>query len=51
MAIEEVAGHKGIAGRAVFVIGPDREVRYAWYAPDLGTLPEPAGALEAAGQA
>jgi peroxiredoxin len=46
-----VAGHRGIAGRAAFVIGQDRKVRYAWYAPDLGTLPDPAETLAAATRA
>lgn len=42
-----MAGHKGIAGRAAFVIAQDRKVLFAWYAPDLGTLPDPAEALAA----
>lgn len=39
MAIAEIGGYKGVASRAAFLIGTDRRVRYAWYAPDLGTLP------------
>jgi peroxiredoxin len=45
--IEEVMGHRGIAARAAFVVGPGRRVRYAWYAPNLGTLPDPEEALAA----
>jgi peroxiredoxin len=47
VAIDEVAGHRGVHGRAAFVVGPDRRLLYAWYAPDLGTLPDPAAALAA----
>jgi peroxiredoxin len=47
VAVDEVMGHRGIASRAAFIIGPAREVRYAWYAPGLGELPDPEGVLAA----
>jgi peroxiredoxin len=47
VAIDEVMGHRGIAARAAFVLGEGRRVRYAWYAPDLGTLPDAEAVLAA----
>ena len=51
VAIDEVMGHRGIAARAAFVVDRDGVVRYAWYAPDLGTLPDPEAVLAALAQA
>lgn len=37
---EELAGHYRIANRSVFVLAPDRTVRYAWVADDPGEHPD-----------
>lgn len=43
---EEFDGHRAVPGRATFVVGPEREVRFAWSArspdeqPDLDALRE-----------
>jgi len=33
-------GHSGLAMRSVFVIGPDRRIRYRWVTPDATVLPD-----------
>ncbi len=50
VAIDDVMGHHGVAGRAAFAIGSGRKVLYAWYSPD-GSLPDPEPVLAALGHA
>lgn len=37
---DEVDGHRGVAQPSLFVVGPDRRIRYAWRSDDPEAVPD-----------